>query len=166
MYYICNRCHNIVTELPTFTERHPYGDGYAEERASDPSCMCGGEYEAARVCDMCGEIKSESDNYFYEGICDDCLKEKAGNLDLVVKCVKNEPTKETVKVDAFLTYMLHPETVNEVLWDYFTKCCKSEAFGFLLKEQYEKKAQEWASEDLCWFASNLVEVMNREQDGA
>ena len=62
--------------------------------------------------------------------------------------------------------MLHPETVNEVLWDYFTKCCESEAFGFLLKEQYEKKAQEWASEDLCWFASNLVEVMNREQDGA
>lgn len=163
MYYICNRCRNVTDELPYIKEKHPYGDGFAEEKITDTACFCGGEYESARECKMCGEIKSEADNYFYEGICDDCLKEKAGNLDLVIKCVKNEPTKEKVEVDSFLVYMLHPETVNEILWDYFNKCCSSQAFGFLLREKYSQKAQKWATEDLCWFSSNLVEVMKNEQ---
>lgn len=166
MYYVCNRCGNAKDELPYITEKHPYGDGFAEEKLTDTSCFCGGDYEEARVCKECGEIKSEADNYFYEDICDDCLKEKAGELDLVIRCAKNEPVKEKVEVDSFLVYMLQPETVNEILWDYFNKCCNSQAFGFLLREQYKKKAQEWATQDLCWFASNLVEVMKNEQNGA
>ncbi len=161
--YICTRCGHVKDELPYITEKHPYGDGYAEERLPDFSCCCGGEYESALTCKMCGEAKSEADNYFYEDICDDCLKEKAKDLDLVTKCAKLCPNKEKVEVDSFLVFMLHPETVNEILWDYFNKCCNSQAFGFLLRETYAKKAEEWATSNLGWFAETLVEVMKNEQ---
>ena len=166
MPFLCNRCGAVRDTLSRTTERHPYGDSFAEENMPDTRCFCGGEFEPAVTCRACGELKREEDNFFYEGFCDDCLKEKAKDLKLVTKCAKAYPNKTTVEVDDLLVYLLSPETVNGILWDYFTKCCESQSFGFLLRDSYAKKAEEWATADLLWFAEALDEEMKNEQDGA
>ena len=165
--YICTRCCQVTEDLSTFTQLHPCGDGYAGESLQSFDCpVCGYEMDKAEKCRICGEVKSAEEKDFYGGICEDCLRDKAKDLDTVISCAKTADTKETVKVDSFLVYMLHPETVNEILWDYFDKCCNSQAFGYLLKGAYTAKAEAWAMSDTSWFGETLEEVMKNEQNGA
>ncbi len=165
--YICTRCGQVTEDLPTFTQLHPYGDGYAGETLQSFDCpVCGMEMDKAEKCLVCGEVKSAEDIDFYDGICEHCLREKAEDFDTVIRCAKHSPSKEKVEVDQFLVYMLHPESINDILWDYFEKRCNSQAFGFLLKGQYTAKAETWAVSDMSWFGEALSEVMKNEQNGA
>lgn len=68
--YICDNCGDVVDieDLPTFTEKHPYGETYAEETFINFDCACGGEYQKAEQCERCGEYVLETD----EGLCDVC----------------------------------------------------------------------------------------------
>lgn len=165
--YMCTRCGYITDDPPIYAEMHPIGEGYAPEILQNLMCpCCRNEMDAAETCKVCGEIKSEEETDFYEGMCEDCVREKAKDLDTVVKCAKLCTAKEKVKVNPFLVFMLHPQTVDEILWEYFEKCCTSESFKFLLKDIYQRKAEEWATEDMSWFGDTLSEVMKNEQNGA
>lgn len=165
--YICNRCGHITDTPMEFIQLHPYGDGYAGEKLQSLDCpACGYEMDKAEKCTICGEVKSSEDTDFYDGVCESCLVEKAGDLETIIKCAKASPTTEKVEVDSFLVFMLHPETVNEILWDYFKKCISSKAWGLLLRSQYREKAIDWATADLSWFGEALSEVMKNEQNGA
>lgn len=157
--YTCNHCGEIRETLRCFNERHPVGDGFAGETLWDNVCpVCGCEMIEGKRCNSCGEVKSIEDEDFYEGICESCLKEIAKDLDTVKQCAKLSPTHQKVEVNSFLVYMLHPQTIDEILWDYFDRCCESSSFGFLLRGMYRKKAEKWATDDLDWFSEALSEV--------
>lgn len=165
--YICSGCGYISHETATYNEIHLIGEGIAYETLQSLECpFCHSDMDSAEKCSVCDEIKSAEDNMFYGGICDDCLREKAKDLDTVIKCAKLCASKETVKVNPFLTFMLAPESVENILWDYFNKACNCEGLGQLLRGLYQKKAEEWAKEDLSWFGDILEEVMKNEHHGA
>jgi hypothetical protein len=165
--YICTSCGYITDILKTYTEWHPYGDGHASETIADFYCpICRQELEQAEKCSICGEIKSLEDDVMYGGICDECLKDKAKDLDAVIECAKLDAEKQKVEVSSFLAYIFSPATVDEILWEYFNNVCKSETIGFLLKGIYQEKAEAWAKSDLSWFGDTLEEVMKNEQKGA
>lgn len=165
--YICTSCGHISDESPTFTQVHPIGDGYAYETLQSFECPhCHREMDAAEKCQICGEVKSSEDVDFYGGICVDCLRDKAKDLDTVIECAKLCTSRDKVEVNPFLVYMLAPETVDEILWDYFKKCCMGKNFGLLLRDSYQKKAKAWATEDMAWFGDTLEEVIRREQKRA
>ena len=164
--YICTNCGHISDKTPAITEIHPLGDGYAYEKLQSFECpCCHYEMDVAEKCRICGEIKSAEDKDFYGDVCEDCLKDKAKELDTVIECAKLCTSREKVKVNPFLVFMFAPETIDEILWDYFNNICTGETFGFLLKGIYQKKAEEWATADMSWFGETLEEVMKNEQNG-
>lgn len=161
--YICSHCGETLESLKSFEERHPIGDTFAYEAILDSACpRCGCEMLEGKNCSVCGEVKSIEDEDFYEGICESCLKEMAKDLDTVKQCAKLSPTYQEVKVNSFLLYMLLPQSVEDILWDYFKKCCESSSFGYLLREMYRKKAEAWATDDLDWFSETLKKVKANE----
>lgn len=161
--YMCTSCGYVADILNTYTEWHPYGDGHASETIADFYCpVCRQELEPAEKCSICGEIKSLEDDVMYGGICDECLKNKAKELDTVIECARFADEKQNVEVSSFLAYIFSPATVDEILWEYFNNVCKSETIGFLLKGIYQKKAETWARSDLSWFGDTLEEVMKNE----
>lgn len=165
--YICTDCGHISHKAAAYNELHPMGDGLVYETLQSSECPnCRNDMDPAEKCKVCDEIKSAEDNMFYGGICDDCLREKAKDLDTVIRCAKLCTTKEKVEVNPFLTFMLAPESVEDILWDYFNKACSCEGLGQLLRGLYQKKAEEWAKEDLSWFGDTLEEVMRVEHNGA
>ena len=165
--YICNRCGHIADKPMEYIQLHPYGDGYAGEKLHSLDCpACGYEMDNAEKCSICGVIKSSEDVDFYDGVCESCLIEKAESLKTVIKCAKASPITEKVEVDSFVAFMLAPETVDEILWDYFKKCCRDKYFGNLVLKEYQRKAEDWALSDLSWFGDALNEVMKNEQNGA
>lgn len=158
MSYICTRCGFITDELAEMTERHPVGDGYAEESVSSWLHSCGGEFDRAKTCKICGETKSEEDNLFHGDVCEDCLKEAGKDFELVKKCSDKGNAKVSIEVDSLAVALLSPMEINTALWEYIKSACDSSSFGFLLKGVYEKKAEKWALNDLDWFSDMICEV--------
>ena len=72
--YVCLECGEIFDEPDTWSEYHPYGEGYAEELWSGcPSCN--GAYVEAFKCDCCDEWIN--DDYFEvedKKYCKDCCQ--------------------------------------------------------------------------------------------
>lgn len=73
---ICNGCGTTFyeDELYTFTERHPYGEGFAEEYGAESPC-CHRGYSEARKCSICGEWVSEEDFVTADNMCKECFEE-------------------------------------------------------------------------------------------
>lgn len=97
MCYVCNRCGDLVDEIPTYTESAEIW-GHMEYWEEAENCSCGGAYVEADTCKWCGEycclelvdgkLISEFEDIPEEWIkdsdyadvdpysmCDDCLKE-------------------------------------------------------------------------------------------
>lgn len=157
MSYICTSCGHITEVLPKVIEKHPVGDGYAEEEVSSWICDCGGVIDSAAICQICGETKSEEDNLFYGDFCEDCLKEAAKDFDLVKKCSDKLEAKTTVEIDSLAQILLGDRDINEILWNIINASYEG-VFGAESKKQDALKAEKWAREDLDWFSDAISEV--------
>jgi hypothetical protein len=70
--FICLDCGEIFEEPGTFSQRHPYGEGYATETLA--CCpYCGSSFAEAEQCTVCGEWFEKYD--ITDGLCDECVKE-------------------------------------------------------------------------------------------
>ena len=66
--YICETCGEIFAEPNTIYERHPYGEGFAEEAWSAcPNCESTSIAEAKK-CERCGEWVAELE----DDLCECC----------------------------------------------------------------------------------------------
>lgn len=66
--YICDKCGTETASLPTFEEKRPIG----YETMTDWSCFCGGEFEKAEPCEVCGKYFPEDD--LTNGMCSSCYE--------------------------------------------------------------------------------------------
>lgn len=101
---ICNRCEKLKREedLEYVTEMHG-------ERHLDYTCSCGGEYDEATKCKLCGEWFN---NDFLHGICEYCMEEEetVGNALAIgeYSTVKRE-------INGFVADVLTDEQINKIL---------------------------------------------------
>ncbi len=157
MSYICTRCGFITDELPKITERHPVGDGYGEETLSSWIHSCGGEFDCAKTCKICGKTKSEEESLFHGDICEDCLKEAAKDFDLVKKCSDKGNVKAMAEIDSLLLTLLAGRDINEILWNVVNVAYEG-PFGAECKKGDAYRAEKWALNDLDWFSDMICEV--------
>lgn len=54
MCYICNRCGDVVDEIPTCTQTEEYWGRMVSWEEED-NCSCGGSYVEADECCLCGD---------------------------------------------------------------------------------------------------------------
>lgn len=157
MNYICTRCGFLTDELPKMTERHPVGDGYSEETVSSWVHSCGGEFDCAKTCKICGETKSEEDNLFHGDICEQCLKMASTDFDLVKKCSDKGNVKAMTEVDSLVLVLLSGRDINEILWKIVLSAHES-SLGAECKKADSYKASRWALADMDWFSDMICEV--------
>lgn len=72
--YICERCGNVFDAPEIFTERHPYGMGYAEEKIAISPCCKDTNFTEAKECERCGELVAELN----DDLCDVCYGDVYG----------------------------------------------------------------------------------------
>lgn len=77
MSYKCNSCGYETEYLPTCTDYHPYGDGYADETRLNDMCACGGDMVEGEHCRLCGRFSE----YITDGLCIICYEEQEYNYD-------------------------------------------------------------------------------------
>lgn len=115
--YICDRCGTLVDELPTCKEYEPYGDSYVPRTVSDDYCRCGGYFDEAARCLICGEYFS----------CDDLTN------DVCQICSEEEITYETA-----LDYL----SKRGILKDFCNRFFESN-YGESLDEKINKELAVW-----------------------
>lgn len=71
--YICNKCGNVLDDLPTEDYHHDPFDYRLTETFQCTDCHCGGEYQEAISCDICGRYYLEEQ--LRDGWCLHCIKE-------------------------------------------------------------------------------------------
>ena len=71
--YICPNCNQIVDELPTGRTSYPepFGNGERSEIETITDCSCGGQFEEAAECKICGEVCANET--LHDGFCPECL---------------------------------------------------------------------------------------------
>lgn len=70
--YICNKCDNLVDELPIVREsRGEFWGAPCFEAYEDNECSCGGYYDEAVRCESCGNYFAEEEGNDF-GICREC----------------------------------------------------------------------------------------------
>ena len=70
--YICKNCGNVFEELDSWTESHPYGEGYADEYWSGCPYCNSTSVDEAELCEICDEYESAED--MHDGVCDKCFQ--------------------------------------------------------------------------------------------
>ena len=68
MCYICNRCGDVVDEIPTCTQTEEYW-GRTVSWEEEDNCSCGGSYVEADECCLCGDyccIESVDSKLIYQ----------------------------------------------------------------------------------------------------
>lgn len=114
---ICRCCYKTLEEsdLSSFQECHGYsslGQGF-NETIVDYGCSCGGEYEDAKRCKVCGEYMPESHGY----ICSYC-KEENITLENAIALSAKSHFKYDVEVSELAQYLFNEDKINEILNDY------------------------------------------------
>ena len=59
--FICNRCGDLVSYLPSTYSISEYWGSNVAEKQSDSDCSCGGTYVEAYICELCGNWFKEED---------------------------------------------------------------------------------------------------------
>lgn len=67
--FICDDCGNVFDTPDVIIEKHPYGEGYADERLGVCPCCKSTEIGEAEKCSHCGEWVAETNS---DGLCDIC----------------------------------------------------------------------------------------------
>lgn len=89
---------------------------------TDSCPECGSKYIINAVkCQLCGEWVSEDSAFGYESvICEDCLHEANGNLDLLYKATKDEC--EDFELPVLFRRFFTDDEINEILMRELKAC--------------------------------------------
>lgn len=115
--YICNECGMLVELLPEHKEYVPFGDDYVPMSVEDDCCRCGGYFDEAARCTICGEYVS----------CDELTN------DVCQACCDKEMTYETA-----LDYLKERGLLKDFCKRYFES-----NYGESLEEKINKELALW-----------------------
>ena len=137
----CNKCGKVISEDDVRKCKEYIGDfdGYVAYKDTICKCECGGDFEDAKRCKICGEWL-----YEYEfPICDDCI-EKEMTFNNAIK-FGNEKAKscynldEVEEVNEFFVFLLGYKNINSILKDFIEKhktCFDSEKAKIFCEQNY------------------------------
>ena len=120
---ICDKCGKVIAdnERPVDVLRHYDefdGTHCIHEEYFEEECECGGWYEEAHRCKICGEWTKN------EFVCDKCI-EKNTNFDTIVKygahIAKRNCGAGEVCVNDFFQFLFDEIDINSILCDYARK---------------------------------------------
>ena len=149
MYY-CEMCDSIIEEedLPSYTQSHPYGMGYAEEEIVEFVCpYCRADLIEVTKCPICDECYIKED----EDLCEVCLEEQCTLENCIDMC---KQVKEEIEISEFLASVFTPQEIEECLLkefkdmpehmqkQYIQKYCESDTYRLVetLEERARKNA--------------------------
>jgi hypothetical protein len=126
---ICGCCGKLKDEDSVDYMKEDYG-----ELLPHYECDCGGEFEVARRCRLCGELFYDPESF---NVCNSCMEESACNTAYALKIgVENE---DSVAVNGFIAYALDNGEINEILMSYIkehSKELQEKAKGYCLDDKY------------------------------
>lgn len=105
--YICNLCGDTKEELNTAKNWSECGNQMVCEVVSDDSCSCGGNYEEAETCPLCGEYITAD-----KILCDDCVESET-TVETALE--HGEVYKEVIELNGFLTTIFPASVIERIL---------------------------------------------------
>ena len=134
--WICNECGDTCEEEDLKTCKNWsefWGQPVCEEQ-TDFACDCGGEYEEAKRCPICGDYIT-SDKI----VCDECAEDNA-TVETALEYGGDE-NKTEIALNAFLVYMFPPSVIERILTEVMRNSAdkneQARKFCFEDKEKYE-----------------------------
>jgi hypothetical protein len=155
MAYICLDCGHIFEEGEQKTRTEERGEYWGTScSVSIGGCPnCGGEYEEATSCSICGSKHLEED--LNGGLCDECIDKYKHNIDMCFKVGSGDT--EAVKINCFLAAMFDEKEIEELLFDRLKK-----RNGYI-KEYIELDCEKFVNSDRSWFGERLLEELEKEK---
>jgi hypothetical protein len=139
--YICLECGSVFSDAGRFIETHGLERGPYEHYCGCPHC--GGGFEEAVECSICGEMHPLSEDT--NGVCADCIDSKADDLEFCYKVSQGE--KIGVEINLLMFYLFTEEEMNEILMEAARKRkdCEGVSCASFINDRRE------------WFAEKLEE---------
>lgn len=149
MKYICDSCGYVLdeTEIPTYRDDFGYETElghYSAIKEFSKKCLCGGNFEEATECKICGQPFA---NVELGGICNECL-EDAANFETALEV--GADNKDLVEINSYLLYEFEASEIEEILK---RELLNAEKFG------YKNRAKDYLLQDTYYFANWLKKAM-------
>jgi predicted nucleotidyltransferase len=139
--YICENCGKIIEEVPFDYEYWNLSDGFnnAKKIIHEQDCSCGGSYEKAKECEICGDYIKESGI----DICEKCLEDYK-TLDIVLEI--GADYEEALSLNGFLASAFTKEEIELILIDTLNN---NE------KERMDKAIKKYINDDVDYFGRHV-----------
>lgn len=161
----CNSCGKEIyeDELDYTYERYPYGDTYVLKRLILNTCGCGGEYEAAIMCDVCKEWNLEDDIFGYENcVCKNCI-EANFDLAMIKEISEAEGSRTAIKINSLLSYVYSQEEVENILWGNLHKIIEGKRFHSSRQDEVIDSIYKWKNADISAVADAIHVIYNQKE---
>ena len=108
--WICNECGDTCEEedLKTCKNWNEFWGQPVCEEETDYSCACGGDYEEASKCPVCGDYITPD-----KIVCDECSEDNA-TVETAL-AFGDDINKISVTLNGFLAYMFPPSVIEQIL---------------------------------------------------
>lgn len=80
--YKCTCCGEDFLEPKITQDTVPYGSGFVKGIAQECCPFCGGDFEEAKICELCGDSYIDSK---HDGVCDSCINVIANRFSELLK---------------------------------------------------------------------------------
>lgn len=153
----CVECGHVFSEYELNTWEESRGEHFGipcyEKMSGCP--ICGGYYEDAVECDICGENHLASE--LTGGVCEDCIKTYQHDVDMHFKVGANDT--DSVELNCFLASVFTKEDIELILLNEI-KSRKGYA-----KKQVESDCERFIEYNREWFAAWLAEEVKKNEVG-
>ena len=147
--YKCDHCVREFEEPDIITEAHGITDGSCEKIGVCPYCK--GYFEEMHKCEICGEYFTEDE--LSGGVCDECIYEKATDVEFCYKLGAEENAQESVKINGFVASYFSEEQINEILINRIRE----------INRIVNVSCYDFIDSDKSWFAEKLIEEKNNAE---
>lgn len=142
MAYKCLNCGHVFEEGEQAEVYETHGGPF--EFAEKISCcpICKSSYEKTEKCEVCGGefLRHE----LYGDVCKECIYEH-NDYKICKEICKGE--KESVEINPLLKYLLDPETINEILFNYIETT----------EDVSKIDCKDLIESDMEWFGASVAE---------
>ena len=134
--FICRQCNHIFEEGEQKVIKENQGEcfGYPSYEIYGVCPLCGGQYDEAIDCSICGECHLEED--LTNGICDECL-DKEVDYDKVLKFLLDTEELKSFVFDFFFTEKIFGDNLDKSILEELTWWFKRKVFDEKLNNKTE-----------------------------
>ena len=147
--YQCHECDRRFEEPDFVIERHGLDTPPYEKIAVCPYCK--GYFEEMQECKICGQ--HFTDDELSGGVCDECIYEKATDVEFCYKLGAEENAQESVKINGFVASYFSEEQINEILINRIRE----------INRIVNISCYDFIDSDKSWFAEKLIEEKNNAE---